>query len=166
MNNLTLIPESNVVLVFAVFFGIVLLASYLLMCKKSKSGITVGVIIIIVVSFCVHKFMPWVYIVTECGKVEAGLLPYPQQTDGKVRLDYGTHCYILNQSWDSLYISTIYYGNSSPEKNKNKIVNPVVQPQSVKKVEIIQIEHFFEDISHEVKTRQDGYIQYQVNCLK
>ena len=162
MNNLILVPESKVVISFAVFYAMILLIGYLLSRKKGKVYSTVSVILVIAVALLVHFYTPWVYKVEKCGKVKKGLLLYPQTTNG-FPLIYGKHSYILNESTDSLYLSAVHYGEA-PEKGKN-ISNPLIMPQTSEKVDVREIEYFFEDDRQTVKTRQDKYTMYKVECL-
>lgn len=105
MVNLFFLNEQYVVLTFGVFFGLIILFSYILFRKKNYGGMNLSFSLIIIIVLVTHFFIPYVYVVQDCGKIEKSLLIIPQKTSNDYKLFYGNRAYLINASTEPIYIN-------------------------------------------------------------
>ncbi len=123
-------------------------------------------LLILAIMFTNKWIFPYVYTVPQCGQVIKEILLYPKPTGQGTPLALGKHCYLVNEATTNVRIETIYYGDESPEKSPDKVINDVVKPLSAKQFNVVDFDYFFEDAERNVQTKQGGELKYQVSCVR
>ncbi len=107
---------------------------------------------------------PNVYTVESCRVVKKEIMLMPYSTKNGLAIEYGKHCYLLNQSKQSIHIETAFYGDYTPEKYPLENIEEDLAPQIEKRYAFVSINNFFEPLPTTVRTKAGGEIMHLVDC--
>lgn len=133
--------------------------------RNNKGLKNLGFLLAIGVVVANRWVCPNVYIVDECGSVTEKYMVLPTTTPNGVPMRYGSHCYLINNSESSLWVSTVFYGNKNEKNSAEETIAELIAPETDIELDIISLDYFFEE-PRSVKSRQKDFLKYMVTCGK
>jgi predicted membrane channel-forming protein YqfA (hemolysin III family) len=109
----------------------------------------------------INWFTPAIITVTECGKYQKEITLIPTTKEG-VKLSYGKHLYVFNNSKSTVIVEDIPFGNVDESD-----VSPLITIETGKNAAVkgnVVIDYIFEEVPRSVKTKSDGEVKTALYC--
>ena len=104
-------------------------------------------------------FLPNVYTISDCNNYERDILIFPKESNN-IKMSYGNHSYVINNSNNKLHTKTYVYGSSHFKEN----IDGTIRPKTTKEINIQKFDEIFEIPPRKIKTKGSGSRRYYIGC--